>query len=268
MISTTLPASDGTSIGLVRAGMGAPLVLLHGVGMCAMAWAPQIAALSAHHEVIALDLPGHGATPSLPGAPRLPDYVAWTSATVAALGLGPVAVAGHSMGALIAMGLTVEHPDQVSGLCLLNPVYRRDEAARAAVLARAAAMAAGEIDPEAPLPRWFGAGEAPEVRAKVADWLRRVDPVGYARTYAAFAHGDAVYAGRLTAIRCPTLVLTGEGDLNSSPAMTRQIAGEIPGARAVVIPGARHMVSLTAPALVNEEMALWLGQGAAGGEGA
>jgi pimeloyl-ACP methyl ester carboxylesterase len=47
--------------------------------------------------------------------------------------------------------------------------------------------------------------------------------------------------------------------------MTRQIAGEIPGAAAVVIPGARHMVSLTAPARVNQEMALWLGLDAAQG---
>lgn len=268
MISTTLPASDGRAIGLLRAGAGAPLVLLHGVGMCAMAWAPQIAALAAENEVIALDLPGHGGTPSLPGVPRLPDYVAWASSAIAALGRGPVAVAGHSMGALIAMGLAVEHPEQLTALCLLNPVYRRDKASREAVQARAQAMAAGDIDPEAPLARWFGAGEASEVRARVAGWLRAVDPVGYARTYAAFAHGDAVYAGRLSAVRCPTLVLTGEGDLNSSPAMTRQIAGEIPGARAVVIPGERHMVSLTAPARVNQEMALWLGQGAARGEGA
>ncbi len=41
-------------------GSGAPLVLIHGVGMRLEAWAPQIAALSQRFEVIALDLPGHG----------------------------------------------------------------------------------------------------------------------------------------------------------------------------------------------------------------
>jgi (E)-2-((N-methylformamido)methylene)succinate hydrolase len=265
MISTTLPASDGRLIGLIEAGQGVPLVLFHGVGMCARAWEPQLAALGTGRRVIALDLPGHGATPTLPGTPGLPDYVAWASGAIVALGLGPVAVAGHSMGALIALGLTVEHPEQVSQLCLLNPVYQRDETARAAVLNRARSLAEGRSDPEAPLSRWFAPGEAPEVRAKVAEWLHAVDPVGYCRTYSAFATGDAVYAGRLGEIRCPTLVLTGEGDHNSSPAMTRQIAQDIDGARAVIIAGERHMVSLTAPARVNQEMALWLGLDAAQG---
>jgi pimeloyl-ACP methyl ester carboxylesterase len=55
-----------------------------------------------------------------------------------ALGLGPVSVAGHSMGALIAAGLAVERPDLVRRVALLNGVHRRSPEARAAVLARAA----------------------------------------------------------------------------------------------------------------------------------
>jgi pimeloyl-ACP methyl ester carboxylesterase len=52
--------------------------------------------------VIAVDMPGHGDSDPLPGTPALPDYVAWAARVVQALGLGPVSVAGHSMGALIA----------------------------------------------------------------------------------------------------------------------------------------------------------------------
>ena len=259
MMSQTLLASDGRRLGLIAACAGAPLVLLHGVGMCAEAWAPQIEAFAATHRVIALDLPGHGASDALPGRPQLAEYVDWAAQAVAGLGLGPVALAGHSMGALIALGLAIEHPGLVGRVALLNPVYRRDAAARAAVLGRAQELAAGRSDPEAPLARWFGPGEAPEVRARVGGWLRAVDPQGYAATYAAFAAGDATYADRLGEIRCPTLVLTGEHDGNSSPEMTRAIAAGVAHAQAVIVAGARHMTSLTAPDRVNAELARWLG---------
>lgn len=258
MMSKTLPASDGSRYGLIEAGEGAPLVLFHGVGMCAEAWTPQIAALARGRRVIAVDLPGHGQTTVLPGAPGLRDYVAWAARLVRDLGVAPAAVAGHSMGALISLGLAIEHPDLVERVCLLNPVYRRDAAARAAVQARAQDLVDGGGDPEAPLTRWFAPDEAPEARARVAHWLRSVNPAGYAKTYAAFAAGDAVYADRIGEIRCPMLVLTSEFDHNSSPAMTRQIAAAAADARAVIIPGERHMVSLTAPDAVNDALLSWL----------
>jgi pimeloyl-ACP methyl ester carboxylesterase len=269
MMSKTLQASDGSRIGLIAACPGAPLVLLHGVGMCAEAWAPQIAAFAATRQVIALDLPGHGRTDALKGAPTLADYVAWAARAIAGLDLGPVALAGHSMGALIALGTAIEHPHLVERVALLNPVHKRGPAAREAVLCRARELAQGRSDPEAPLARWFAPHEAPEVRDRVGGWLRAVDADGYAATYAAFAEGDAVYADRIGEVRCPTLVLTGEHDANSSPDMTCAIAAGIGNARAVVIAGARHMASLTAPDRVNTELARWLGlpEGAVGGGG-
>ena len=47
-------------------GAGEPLVLVHGVGMRLEAWAPQMAALGRYHRVIAVDMPGHGESRSLP----------------------------------------------------------------------------------------------------------------------------------------------------------------------------------------------------------
>lgn len=88
--------------------------------------------------------------------------------------------------------------------------------------------------------------------------LRRVSPSGYATAYAAFAAGDATYADRLADIRCPALILTAEGDANSTPAMTHAIAGAIPGAAALVIAGHRHMLTLTAADQVNAALSDWL----------
>ena len=257
MMSRTLHLSDGQTVRVIEAGAGQPLLLIHGVGMRAEAWGPQIAALAPFARVIAVDMPGHGESALLPGQPGLADYVAWAARVIRALGLGPVSVAGHSMGALIAGGLAVEYPGLIRRAALLNGVHRRSPQARAAVLARAAEIAAGAGGIEAPLARWFTAGEA-DLRAEVAGWLRSVSAAGYASAYRAFAEGDAVYADRLGEIRCPLLVLTGDSDANSTPAMTQTMAAMAPHGRAVVITGHRHMVNLTAPDAVTAELRRWL----------
>jgi pimeloyl-ACP methyl ester carboxylesterase len=216
-----------------------------------------MAALARAARVVAVDLPGHGGSDALPGTPALPDYVAWAARVVAALDAGPVAVAGHSMGALIAAGLAVDHADSVTRVALLCPVHRRSAAARAAVLARADEIASGLAPVDAPLARWFTGDEA-DLRDRVAGWLADVPRAGYAAAYRAFAGGDATYADRLSAIRCPLLALTAAGDANSTPAMTQAIAAAVPRGRAVVIGGHRHMVPLTAPETVSAALMDWL----------
>lgn len=257
MTLRTLRLSDGLTVGVVEAGQGPLILLLHGVGLRAEVWEPQIQALQASHRVVAVDLPGHGDSDPLSILPGLPDYVAWAAQVVTALGPGPVAVAGHSLGALIALGLTVERPDLVTRTALLCPVFRRSPEARAAVLARAEEISAGRGGIDGPLSRWFG-DETSRLRTRVAGWLRSVPQAGYAAAYRAFSEGDSVYADRIADIRCPLLVLTADGDANSSAAMTRQLASVAPDGRAVIIEGHRHMVPLTAPKAVNAALQDWL----------
>jgi pimeloyl-ACP methyl ester carboxylesterase len=175
MTPRILRLSDGLSVRAIEAGAGAPVLFIHGVGMRAEAWRPQAGAFAQDHRVIAVDLPGHGGSDCLPASPRLPDFVAWAARLIAALGLGRVSVAGHSMGALIALGLAVERPDLVRRAALLNGLHRRSAQARAAVLARAEAAATGRG--EAPLSRWFGPGQE-AIRAEVAGWLCQTRPDG------------------------------------------------------------------------------------------
>lgn len=256
MTSKTLRLSDGSTVRVLEAGAGEPLLLIHGVGLRAEAWAPQMR-LEAH--VFAVDLPGHGDSTPLPAGARLPDYVAWAAQVIEALGVGPMNVAGHSMGSLIAGGLAIERPDLVKRVALLNGVHRRTPEARAAVLGRAAEIAAGAGSIEAPLARWFTEDQA-EIRARVAGWLQSVSQTGYAMAYRAFAEGDTVYADRIGEIACPTLVLTADGDANSTPAMTYAMAGMVQHGQAVVIQGHRHMVNLTAPRAVSDALRDWLAE--------
>ncbi|MCP3723102.1 alpha/beta hydrolase [Paraburkholderia sp. CNPSo 3272] len=259
MTSRTLQLSNKRVAHYLEQGAGEPLVLIHGVGMQASAWYPQIEDLSAEFRVISVDMPGHGRSDALEAGAGLPQFVEWATSFVEALHVGPVNLAGHSMGSLIAAGVAVTRPDLVKRVAVLNGVYRRTEAAREAVLQRAAELRSGTIDVDTPLRRWFNADEAQQVAAqKVESWLKSVKLAGYATAYTAFAGGDDVYADGWHTIRCPALVLTGADDPNSTPEMARQMAQAAHNGTAVVIENERHMVNLTAPDEVNRALRAWL----------
>jgi len=96
-----------TSLVRYRAGVGEPLVLLHGVGESAVGWRPVQEALSRHYDVIALDFPGFGDSAKLP-ANALPSAAALADAIereMDQLGVGDFHVAGYSLGARVSLEL-------------------------------------------------------------------------------------------------------------------------------------------------------------------
>lgn len=237
------------------------VVLIHGVGMRIEAWGPQIERLAEEFRVVAVDLPGHGFSAPLGQPPKLQNFVAWFDILLDELELGPINVAGHSMGALIATGIVATAPEKVRRVALLNGVHRRSAAARSAVEARAHEIMTGSFDRKAPLARWFSDAEKKTgAYALVNELLQTVDVEGYAAAYRAFATGDAVYSDGWPSVRCPALFLTGDGDPNSTPDMAREMAAAARG-QAVIISGHRHMVNLTAPDQVNDVLRQWLTSG-------
>ena len=231
----------GTSF--IECGEGQPLLLVHGVGLNADAWAAQIAALSGGHRVIAPDLAGHGGSAAPPAGATLDHYVEQLRRLMDDLGIDAANVAGHSLGGLVAIGLAIARPQRVLRLAVLNAVFEREPSAKTAVEARAAAIAPG-MSFEDTLTRWFGAGPSP-IRSQAAGWLASTDTSSYATAYRVFATSDHEFSGRLSGILCPALFATGEADPNSTPAMAEAMAAAAPRGRSAVVPGARHMMMLT-----------------------
>jgi pimeloyl-ACP methyl ester carboxylesterase len=96
-----------TSLVRHRAGVGEPLVLLHGVGESAVGWRPVQEALSSAYDVMALDFPGFGGSARLP-AHALPNAAALADAVereMDQLGVGEFHVAGYSLGARVSLEL-------------------------------------------------------------------------------------------------------------------------------------------------------------------
>lgn len=243
MTWTTLRRSDlAGGLSGHRTGSGPLMVLIHGVGLRAEAWGAMMPLLADHFTVLAVDMPGHGGSAPVAG-PGLPAYTARFAALLETE--TPAFVVGHSMGAMIALDLAAQHPARVTGVAALNAIYRRSDAARQAVQARAASLATTpNADPAPTLARWFADLASPEALA-CRDWLTTCDPKGYATAYATFAAADGPTDAALTALDVPALFLTGANDANSTPAMAQQMAALAPRGRVLAIADAAHMAPMT-----------------------
>ncbi|MDX3113065.1 alpha/beta fold hydrolase [Streptomyces scabiei] len=109
-VSFTVPSPSGplpVTVSYRRAGAGEPLLLLHGIGHHRQAWDPVVDILAAERDVIAVDLPGFGASPALPDGLDydLPTTTAVFRAFCEAMELDRPHVAGNSLGGLLALEL-------------------------------------------------------------------------------------------------------------------------------------------------------------------
>ncbi|MGI9480292.1 MAG: alpha/beta fold hydrolase [Hyphomicrobiaceae bacterium] len=250
-----------TGIAYHRCGSGPAILLIHGVGLRAESWLPQIDALAVGNTVYAIDLPGLGESRMLDEPePTIRHFTEAVHRFVSDIIAEPVIACGHSLGALIAIDLAIAAPDDYRAIAPLNGVYQRTPEALAAVQERARQLReqVGEAWDlklvSAPVLRWFGespTGQLAEMARMCTTWLEANDHAGYAAAYSAFANTSGPAPEELSAIAIPALFLTGEHDPNSTPDMSRAMAAEVAGSEAVVVPDAAHMTGLTHPDAVN-----------------
>jgi pimeloyl-ACP methyl ester carboxylesterase len=241
---------DGTH--LRATGAGAPLVLIHGVGIDLEIWEPLVPPLRPGRHLIRYDMRGHGLSAKPPGPYRLDDFVDQLDRLASALALDRFDLAGFSMGGLVAEAFAARFPERVRRLALLHTVHDRSATERAAIAGRLAQVEAGDLDSSlaAALERWltpaFRAAH-PDAVAAIERRMRTNDRPAYLASYRVFATGDTEVLPVIDRIRCPTLVLTGEHDTGSTPAMSRALAARLPAATLTILPGLRHLSLLEAP---------------------
>jgi len=132
-VSFKVPSARGpqpVTLSYARVGRGEPLLLLHGIGHHRQAWDPVVDILATERDVVAVDLPGFGASPGLPEglAYDLPTTTAVLAAFCEALGLDRPHVAGNSLGGLLALELGRER--LVRSVTALSPAGFWSEAER------------------------------------------------------------------------------------------------------------------------------------------
>jgi len=100
-------------------------VLVHGIGGYKEEWLPAIKILQEKFRVIALDLPGHGLSGKPDIAYTIDNLTGFLKSFFAAMNLEKVFLAGHSLGGAISLNFTLQYPNLVERLILLNSAFTR-----------------------------------------------------------------------------------------------------------------------------------------------
>lgn len=125
----TFPAYEGITLRGERWGTGpAPVLFTQGNGFCIQSYRDAFAPVAERVTVHALNSRGHGGSDVPPNLDRWDSMVEDLRLYLKAHFSGPILVAGHSMGATIALRLTSESPELVSGLLLMEPNFIRGRA--------------------------------------------------------------------------------------------------------------------------------------------
>lgn len=242
-------------------GSGPPLVLVHGTTADHTRWAPIVPALSAHFTVHAIDRRGRGGSSDEDGH-SLAAEAADVAAVVDGIG-GRVDLLGHSFGALCSLEASLRTPNLRRLVLYEPPIPTGTPFYDAATLAGLEALLATG-DRERVVATFLGevarvpAAQVDVMRAQPA-WAARVAAAHTIPREIAAATGYVFEAARFAAMRTPTLLLLG-GD-SPKPlfgAAIDLLAGALPDARKVVLPGQTHVAIDTAPALFAREVLAFL----------
>jgi len=122
-------------------GKGEAIVLLHGFLETIEMWKNIIPEFSKSHQVISIDLLGHGQTDCIGYVHTMDDMAEAVLATLEDLKIKKAHFIGHSMGGYVALALAEKRPDLFKGLCLMNSTFEADDKQKKQLRSRANEMA-------------------------------------------------------------------------------------------------------------------------------
>lgn len=239
-------------------GQGPALLLLHGLGATRTTWDQLVATLATRYTVIAPDLPGHGESDPPAGDYSLGAHAAAMRDLLVALGYTSASVVGHSLGGGVALQFAYQFPDRVSRLLLLSSGGLGTEltpALRAATVPGAEWVVSGVSRIPSPLTRSLLTGLAlwpkmiaPSDVTPVLDGIRGCVDTGRRKAFLGSARAVISWRGQtVSALRqigllsdLPVLFAWGTDDRTIPPSHHRSVAGLLPGATYVAVPGAGH----------------------------
>jgi pimeloyl-ACP methyl ester carboxylesterase len=258
---------DGLTLHYVREGRGPAVLLLHGLGGFAESWRHNIPVLARVATVFAIDLPGYGLSSKPPARYRLADFARALHGFVQAMGLGRVALVGHSLGGAIALTYALTHPPRVERVGLLGALvpgatFRLSWPYRLAatqVLGELLALCGCAPLYRAAIARCFHAPVAQEVEFLVQEgYDARTGPEAKAAYLATLRdlRRDVVdhapdYRRALAGLEAPVLMIHGRQDRVVGPAHCGEAADALPRARVRWLDACGHFPQIEHADAVN-----------------
>jgi pimeloyl-ACP methyl ester carboxylesterase len=270
-LTTPLPMQyvtvDGMQLAYVDSGGEGPVLLLvHGLSSSLSFWELQVQSLATDYRVIALDLPGYGAS-DRPDAPYTPPWFAEVAVHfLDELGLQQVTWVGHSMGGQIGLHAALMYPERLQRLVLAAPAgietFSRGEADwMKGWWHESRALEADEPAIRTSFTQLVFNRRSELVERWIEERVRLRDTDAFRGTSVAVSRSiagmlDHPVRARLSELALPVLIVFGTDDhMIPNPIfhggrtahVARQGRDEIPGAELVLVPGAGHGVQHDAP---------------------
>ena len=257
-VDRRLDAFDGGSLYLVESGVGAPIVLSHGVTNSIREWFHQLEALPRQgFRTIAFDHRGHGQSKVGTAGHSLETLAQDVRSVLEGLDLHGAVLVGHSMGGVAVQAFVTRFPEiaaeRVAGIVLLSTLAKTPFGSQSTRTKKRIE----QITNHAPDMSWmwsspnlgflmarvgFGRNPRPSHVELVRQMLRDCPPETRLEAPRALIGLDLT--AELPNVRIPTMVVVGTGDVLTPPGQARLIARLIPGARLEVFPGGGHMLML------------------------
>jgi 3-oxoadipate enol-lactonase len=238
-------------VGVAEAGQGplTPIVFLHGVGSDKSVWAPQLVHFGVSRRALAFDYPGFGESDLASDATR-DDFAASVLAAMDALGVAKAHICGLSLGGVIAIALHHAAASRCASLVLADSfavhpdgqgIFDRSiDASRSVGMRSMAEARAGML---------LGSAAGPAIYREVIETMGGIGLGAFA--IGARAVWLADQRERARAIDVPALVLVGDEDVITPPALSAELASLIPGAILEIIPASGHLANIEQPAAFN-----------------
>ena len=226
------------------------VLLLHGAGLDHTVWTLAARHFARHgRNVIVPDLPGHGRS-SGPGRESVAAMADWVVELLDALGLEKIALAGHSMGSLVALDCAARYPGRITALAMVGTTVPMPVSEALLEDSRADRHAAFDM-----LTQWgyskrhqYGGNSNPGI------WMIGATLRLFERSRPGVLHADmnACNAfvgglGRGAAGRCPALLVLGNDDRLTPPRSTRALQQALAGADVRVLADSGHTLMVEAP---------------------
>lgn len=254
-----------------RVGAGEPLVLIHGIGSRWEVWRPQLEILAREREVVAIDLPGFGASPPPPPGtpPGIRSLTRLVSEFLDHLGLDRPHVAGNSLGGWLSLELAkLGRARSATGLSPAG-FHNDREAVYQGILLRSARAASKFVAPRADALMAPTTGRVLSMKA-FFQHPERIPPADAAITWRGVHQATwfdetlpAILAERFSGgeqITVPVTIAWGKQDHLLLPRQARRAQRAIPHARVLTLPGCGHVPTYDDP----ERVASVLLQGSSG----
>lgn len=236
-------------------GSGPAVVLVHAGIADSRMWEPQLRSFSDSHTVVRLDLPGFGNSP-IETNPI--SYCGSVADALDAAGVERAAVVGTSLGGMVALDFALDSPERVSALVLVGAGtddHNYSEEMQAFDAAEEAALARGDLDAavNANLDFWVAGPRRtldevdPQIRELVAEMQRQAFAQSEGHEDLRALRLDPPASQRLGDVDVPTLVVTGNEDVDDILVMGDRLARDIPAAERATIAGAAHLPNLEQP---------------------